>query len=71
MFDDNKRENVIEIYLQGFEDELQNKPMREYNYPIDNRAYQLGRIDALIGDDVRSVDYQNVDHLLKRIYNRD
>ena len=66
-----KRENVIEAYLQGFEDELQSKPVREYDYSFDNRAYQLGRIDALIGDDVRSVDYQNADHLLKRIYNRD
>jgi hypothetical protein len=33
------------------------------------RAYELGKVDAFVGDDVMSVNYQSDEHLLKRIKN--
>ena len=63
------RLQLLEAYMQGFEDELQNNPIQEYDYVTKQRAYELGRIDALIGDNVRSVDYQSEEHLFQRIKN--
>lgn len=58
---------LLETYMLGFSDELEGKT-REFEDSILMRAYELGRVDAFVGDDVRSVDYQSDEHLLKRIY---
>lgn len=59
---------LLETYMLGFSDELEGET-REFEDSLMNRAYELGRVDAFVGDDVRSVDYQSDEHLLKRIYN--
>ena len=59
---------LLETYMLGFSDELEGET-REFEDSILMRAYELGRVDAFVGDDVRSVDYQSDEHLLKRIYN--
>lgn len=59
---------LLETYMMGFSDELEGET-REFEDSLMNRAYELGRVDAFIGDEVRSVDYQSDEHLLKRIYN--
>jgi hypothetical protein len=64
-----KDEFLLDLYMVGFEDELRSNPKVEYADTLHERAYQLGRIDALIGDDVRSVDYQTNEEILHRIYN--
>ena len=69
MINEHREEKIVEAYMQGFEDELQNNPMREFNYTALERAYELGRTDALIGDEVRSVDYRSKEELLNRVYN--
>lgn len=62
---DNK--TLLETYMLGFSDELEGET-REFEDSMLMRAYKLGRIDAFVGDDVRSIDYQSDEHLLKRIY---
>jgi ABC-type amino acid transport substrate-binding protein len=58
---------LLETYMLGFSDELEGET-REFEDSMLMRAYELGRIDAFVGDDVRSIDYQSDEHLLKRIY---
>jgi hypothetical protein len=53
--------------MLGFSDELEGET-REFEDSMLMRAYELGRIDAFVGEDVRSIDYQSDEHLLKRIY---
>ncbi len=59
---------LLQTYMIGFSDELKGET-REFQDPILMRAYELGKVDAFVGDDVRSVDYQSDEHLLKRIKN--
>lgn len=54
---------LLKVYMQGFKDELKGKDFHSQLL----RAYNLGRTDAIIGDDVRSVDYQSNEEILKRI----
>lgn len=58
---------LLETYMLGFSDELEGDT-REFEDSMLMRAYELGRIDAFVGEDVRSIDYQSDEHLLKRIY---
>jgi hypothetical protein len=59
---------LLQTYMIGFSDELKGET-REFQDPMLIRAYELGKVDAFVGDDVRSVDYQSDEHLLKRIKN--
>jgi hypothetical protein len=54
---------LLQVYNQGFSDELDNID----NYTVITIAYNLGRLDAQVGDDVGSVDYQTDEEILKRI----
>ena len=60
-------EELLGCYMHGFMDELDNKPDYDFGLPIKNRAYNIGRSHALIGDDVRSVDYLSNDEILNQI----
>jgi hypothetical protein len=60
----NKKDKLLlQVYMEGFSDELNNID----NYTAITIAYKLGRLDAQVGDDVRSVDYQTDEEILKRI----
>ena len=61
---------LLETYMIGFSDELEGK-IREFKDQILMRAYELGKVDAFVGDDFMSVNYQSDEHLLKRIKNYD
>lgn len=58
---------LLDIYMQGFKDELYGKQERNYKAHYEFRAYNLGRLDALVGDDCRSVDYQTEEQILEKI----
>ena len=60
-------EELLGCYMHGFMDELDNNLDYEFDLPIKNRAYNMGRSHALIGDDVRSVDYLSNDEIIKQI----
>lgn len=61
---------LLETYMWGFNDELDGKKTKMINLnPLLLRAYKLGRTDAIVGDDVRSVDYQTNEEILSKIKN--
>ena len=58
---------LLQVYLCGFNDELTGLPEVIHDDKLDQRAYNLGRLHACIGDDVRSIDYLSNEELLKKI----
>jgi hypothetical protein len=62
-------EELLGCYMHGFMDELDNNLNYDFDSPIKNRAYNIGKSHALIGDDVRSVDYLSNDEIIKQIRN--
>jgi hypothetical protein len=53
--------------MLGFEDELDNNHEQKFDNPLMNKAYNIGRAHAFIGDDVRSVDYLSNQEIINRI----
>lgn len=60
---------LLLVYRNGFNDELEGNAKKQFKDPILNRAYNVGCMDAIVGDDVRSVDYQSDEEILKTIKN--
>lgn len=58
---------LLKCYLKGFDDELDGKTSMEFNSEIENFAYAIGASDAIVGDDVSSVDLQSDEEILGRI----
>jgi len=58
---------LLETYMWGFNDELDGRVRMWNPNPLLLRAYNLGRDDALIGDDVASSDLQTKEQILNRI----
>jgi hypothetical protein len=61
---------LLETYMWGFNDELDGKMKMWTPNPLLLRAYNLGRQDAIVGDDVRSMDYQTNEEILNKIRNQ-
>jgi hypothetical protein len=59
---------LLEVYMNGFEDELFGREMMWNPNPLLLRTYNLGRQDAIIGDEVSSNDLQTDTMILKRIW---
>lgn len=59
--------DLMEIYLQGFNDELNNVKKTKHDVKLKQTAYNLGRLDAIVGDDVSSSDRQTNKQILDRI----
>jgi len=62
-------ETLLEHYMWGFTDELDSIPSPVFDDVLLTNAYQLGRDHAIIGDDVRSVDYLSNQEILTMIKN--
>jgi hypothetical protein len=62
-------EKLLEHYMWGFTDELDSKPSPVFDDDLITKAYQLGRDNAIIGDDVRSIDYLSNQEILRMINN--
>lgn len=58
---------LLEIYMWGFTDELDRIVSAKHNDELHQIAYDLGREDALIGDDVSSSDLQTNEEVLNKI----
>lgn len=58
---------LIRIYQLGFKHELNKQDIANIYSGLAMRAYALGKLDALVGDDVRAVDYQSNEEILERI----
>lgn len=61
--------SLLEWYMKGFNDELKGTSSTVSDHEIENRAYGLGALHAVVGDDVRSVDYLSDEEILKLIKN--
>lgn len=59
--------DLMEMYLQGFNDELNNVKKTKHDVKLKQTAYDLGRLDAIVGDDVSSSDRQTTKQILDRI----
>ena len=60
-------EELMGCYMHGFMDELDNNLNYDFESPIKNKAYNLGRAHAFVGDDVRSVDYLSREEIINII----
>jgi hypothetical protein len=58
---------LLEIYLKGFSNELDNKSYNENYKGIESIAYEYGKLDAITGDDIMSLNYQNDTEILNKI----
>jgi len=58
---------LLEIYRLGFNDELDLKPEAVFIEPIKQKAYNLGRLDAIFGDNNPNIDYKSDEEILKQI----
>lgn len=60
---------LLETYMWGFNDELDSRtsPQVPFINELKKKAYELGRTDALVGDEVSSSDLQTNDEILSRI----
>lgn len=61
---------LLEVYELGFDNELKGIENDQVYEGLEARAYSLGKIDAIVGDDVRSVDYQSDETILHQIHNK-
>tara|TARA_R110000868_G_scaffold76573_6_gene220179 strand:- start:11147 stop:11350 length:204 start_codon:yes stop_codon:yes gene_type:complete len=59
--------DLLEIYMLGFNDELWDKPHQAFNDELQDRAYILGTMGAIAGDEVSSVDLKTNEETLKEI----
>ena len=64
------RSEILEIYNLGFHNELWDKTHQTYDSKIKQTAYDVGRMDAIAGDDVSSVDLQTEDEIMDNIIKR-
>lgn len=60
-------EELLGYFMQGFEDELYSLDEKTYDTPIKQRAYNLGRFDAVAGDDMPSIDYKSNQDIINQI----
>ena len=59
--------DLLDIYLLGFNDELSTLPEVDHHDELKNKAYNLGRLHAIVGDDVSSIDLQSNEYILRQI----
>lgn len=63
-----KDTELLEWYNQGWKDEMYGSSSTVPEDRLINKAYNLGAAHALLGDDIRSVDYLLDEEILKMIY---
>lgn len=60
-------EELLGYFMQGFEDELYGLDEKTYDASLKQRAYNLGRLDAIAGDDITSIDYKSNQDIINQI----
>lgn len=58
---------LLETYMIGFDYELEQATEKSFTNSQLQKAYDLGRTDALLGDELSSVDNQTNGQILLRI----
>lgn len=60
-------QNLLEWYMKGFNDELRGTSSVESDYELENKAYRIGALHAIFGDDMESIDLMSKGEILKEI----
>lgn len=58
---------LLSIYKLGWQDACDNNPQKSFNNKLFQRAYTIGWLDFIVGDDLRGVDYQTEKEILESI----
>lgn len=53
--------------MQELDDKLYGLDEKTYDTPLKQRAYNLGRLDAIAGDDMPSLDYKSNQDIINQI----
>lgn len=65
----NEDKNLLHYYMLGFNDELNGTSTIMLDDELENKAYNLGSLHALVGDDCKSIDSLTNEEILKTINN--
>jgi hypothetical protein len=71
--DNDYKDNLLQWYMKGFDDELKGTSTVESDNKIDMIAYKLGAQHAIIGDDVSSIDNlsnEEIIGMIEDMYNK-
>jgi len=59
--------SLLDWYMKGFNDELRGSSSVVSDYELENKAYRLGALHAIFGDDMASLDLLSKGEILKQI----
>jgi hypothetical protein len=62
-----ENEKIMQVYNKGFYDELDQNPHVEYEDQLEMVAYNVGRMDALVGDDLSDFDNRPEEEIIEYI----
>jgi hypothetical protein len=62
---------LLKHYMKGFNDELRGTSSIESDNELENKAYRIGALDAIVGDDVSSVDLKTNEEVIRQIRSDD
>ena len=61
-------DKVYDCYMVGFNEELEDTtPKKKYLKSLEKAAYEIGRMDALYGDEVASLNYRSKEQIVQDI----
>lgn len=58
---------LLKVYMQGLSDESNELAEIGYSDLLSQKAYNLGRKDYIVGDELKSLDHQTDETILTRI----
>ena len=58
---------LLKTYMIGFNDELDKQSKKKFDDKLLQNAYDYGRLDAIVGDDVMELDYESNEEILQKI----
>jgi hypothetical protein len=59
--------SLLDWYMKGFNDELRGSSSIVSDSELENKAYRLGALHAIFGDDMKSIDQLTKGEILKQI----
>jgi hypothetical protein len=62
---------LLKQYMKGFNDELRGTSSIESDNELENKAYRIGALDAIVGDDLSSVDLKTNEEVIRQIRSDD
>ena len=62
-------DKIYSVYMSGWNDSLNLADRKIFKNRMLQHAYNSGYIDYIVGDDIRSVDYQTKEEIISKIRN--